>query len=254
MRIAGGNTGLENVNRFSSALEEIVIDQADRSLWLGESTMITRASRFDDLHGVDAIAEFSDANNTIIAHAAMSIDATRNADYRVMGEKVNRNVRRLLGEDPQGSVKYFASQRTGFKGGPKDVIPVIVGADRDTAEELLFLFARYVRLEQNKNRTPRLQEQFREVKTSVERHPIQLLFLEEISLQLEAYEEILASLPPDHPRKHLGAEVVALRALIDETIRIKRTEGIAPSQLTSQDGTQRALREAFGAVIARYRK
>ncbi|PIR87022.1 MAG: hypothetical protein COU11_02215 [Candidatus Harrisonbacteria bacterium CG10_big_fil_rev_8_21_14_0_10_49_15] len=229
--------------QISKALEGIVIDQTRRSAWLGLTTEIVRTSAHDDIrNGVDAVAEFT--NEEIFERMALAIDATRAADQTIITKKIERNLRKILNEKPETRVKYFASLADDFRGSLDGIVPVVIGLDTQHCKELIDLLSELIRLQENKNRTPALQEKFLERRTAIENHPAQIVFLKQIEVQLDFYEEVFSKRTLTKDQQLLLDRVSTLKALIQEIVKDKsRNQNIRITDDYEQDSVLRNIRE-----------
>lgn len=168
----------------SDALETIVVNQAEMNNWFGENSFLIRTSEYDDYNNhVDAVLEFA-IEGKESQRLALAIDSTsassRNND--VINRKIERNIEDVKYD--RTTVKYFESQVDNFRGRLRTVLPVVVGLDERNSDDLISLSATIIKLEAQKiSGNARLAQ----IKKEMEKHPAQLLFLEEIKQQLEMY-------------------------------------------------------------------
>ncbi len=155
----------ESAGNLASVLEAIFNDHAELSEWLGSGVFMVKASRFDDIkNGVDSIAEFQEGEGPA-SHLALAIDATMSSyTVREKLEKIKRGIER----GKLTEVKYFKSEHKGTRGSLSKIPKVVVGADAETIKSLSNLW-------------------LSGDKRALASHPVQFQILEEILLQLHAF-------------------------------------------------------------------
>ncbi|KKU94346.1 MAG: hypothetical protein UY26_C0002G0128 [Candidatus Jorgensenbacteria bacterium GW2011_GWA1_48_13] len=149
-------------SKMATVLEAIIHEQAELSDWLGPDARTMKTSRYDDVkNGVDEIVEFTGEPGKT-SRLALGIDVTFNP---VLDKKLERIVSKIeRGELAQ--VKYFKS--SSLRGEVQQIPEVVVGADQRTVEQLIPV---WLARDQGK----------------LAQHPMQIIMLEEIRLQLEAF-------------------------------------------------------------------
>ena len=155
----------ERVGKLAAVFEGIVHEQAELNEWLGSDVTTIKSSRYDDIKtGVDSVAEFREGP-VATSYLAFAIDVTFSSDT----EKKFERIRGEISRGELARVKYFVSDHTGFMGELKMIPRVVVGADAKTVKELSELW-----LEKDNK--------------ALANHPIQFQILEEILIQLRAFE------------------------------------------------------------------
>ena len=161
----------ERIKKIATAFEAILYQESELSAWLGENVVTINASEFDKFkNGVDTIAEFHEETGT--SHLAMGIDVTFSTDLE---NKFNR-IKKSIDDGELTEIRYFYSKDTGFMGQLNMVPEVIIGAEFKTIEELIDLW-----LERGN-------------KKALGEHQIQFQILEQILIQLKAFEEYASSI------------------------------------------------------------
>ena len=156
----------ERIKKIATAFEAILYQESELSAWLGKNVITINASEFDKFkNGVDIIAEFHEETGT--SHLAMGIDVTFSTDLE---NKFNR-IKESIDDGELTEIRYFYSKDTGFMGQLNMVPEVIIGAEFKTIEELIDLW-----LERGN-------------KEALGKHQIQFQILEQILIQLKAFEE-----------------------------------------------------------------
>jgi len=156
----------EKERTMGRIIEALIYDQVKNNGWFGSDTSILHASKYDDfVNGVDCITTHRDKGAT--AYLALGIDATITSHP---GNKFQRIREDLLG-GALGKIKYFKTEED-HKPLKRDVPHVVVGASPQTLKEVLSLRA--------DGDAERLKS-----------HPVQLLFLAEIVVQLEGFKKFL---------------------------------------------------------------
>ncbi len=184
--------------------------------------MSSRASEFDDIiKGVDMIVEFDKEKAT--ERIALSIDASTASNIEVIKRKIEKNIKNLKRHGLR-DVSYFKSQIMDangecYQGGLKDLIPVVIGADKNNTDNLFKIFAELKYLE-NSNRKQEIQDRIR-IRKSLAKNPIQIVFLKEIKIQLETYRDVLGD-----TIKGLKIKCNSLLEIINKILKEKEEEKI----------------------------
>jgi len=166
---------VEKNKKRGEAFEIVLADQVD---WMGSEALSTLSSRYDDVvNGVDVVVEFEEEK------LAFAVDASINCDPAKIKEKVEKS----LGKVMQGGckVKYFQSQKDNYKGSLEGLIPVVVGLEKENADELLRTFSRLKRLEKEKKED--MKSTRNELREKLYETPLQGVFLRQIKVQLQMY-------------------------------------------------------------------
>lgn len=187
------NTGKKLVDASirSSALEALIVFQ-ERDNWFGENAYLSRTSEYDDYNNhVDVVAEFANEGEET-QRLALAIDATtaKVTNHNIVSKKIERNIEEVKYD--RTTVKYFESQvedKDGvvFRGRLKHILPVVIGLDERSTDDLLALSADIFRLEPEWKSG---NENLKILRKRISKHPAQLLFLEEIKTQLEMYRDL----------------------------------------------------------------
>jgi hypothetical protein len=146
--------------KLATVMEALFLDRARRrGGWLGEGAQVLPASKLDDYqNGVDCITEYKRGNTA--TYLAMAIDATwSSSPYK----KFDR-IRDDLSRGKLGKIEYLEADGKPQRG--KEVPRVVVGASEQTLREVIKLWVDGD-------------------EAALEKHPIQLLFLQEIVDELE---------------------------------------------------------------------
>lgn len=201
--------------RLATIFEAIFHEQAELNQWLGPNVHTIRPSSYDDIeNGIDSIAEFQEEPGRA-SHLALAVDVTYSEDMDVKFERI----RKELEEGTLGTVEYFKSDFIHFVGRKRQVPRVIVGMDPDQIINL--------------------SETWMAKKNSeLETHPAQILVLQEIKLQLEAYEQFCKKRGKTAAAQALGHSL----ALITE---IKKEKDIPLGELEN-DKVFRSIKDYLG--------
>lgn len=172
----------------SESLEVIIGNQIELNNWFGPDALFNRTTEYDDFfNGVDAVAEFK--NKEKPQRLALAIDATMKADLTGVKKKIDRNISKLLNNNLE--VKYFESKIDNYKGKLKNVIPVVLGVEGEDADELVHKFAELIHLKKKLYKSDSDEKLISEKQDQLAKHPVQIIFLKEIKLQLDMYRHIL---------------------------------------------------------------
>ncbi|MCH7604400.1 hypothetical protein IID24_00145 [Patescibacteria group bacterium] len=212
------------------ALEIIIGDQAELSDWFGEQAMVTRTTEFDDIrNGVDAVIEFNLEGGA--ERLALAIDTSTRVVGETMKKKMRRNIEIVTGQRSPLVVKYFRSQVSDFEGTLRGIIPVVIGIERKNADRLSELYAQTTRLEKTKGQAAR--QLLKEKKEEMGTHPAQMVFLEEVSLQLYLYEDLLER--EGSGSEYNIAEIHKMQNLIQRIIDSREKKGISSEGLEDDE-------------------
>jgi len=160
--------------KMAKVFEVIISEQIELSNWLDESALTSQASKYDDIkNGVDTIVEFDEENGP--SHLALAIDVAS-------GHELNRKFERIKKEISNGvltEIKYFPPE------GIKHIPRVVIGANRNTISDLIDKWV---------SKDSKDIEEAREARKGLEGHIMQVIIIEEIISQLEAFIEFAESI------------------------------------------------------------
>lgn len=181
----------------SEALEIIISDQIELNNWFGQDAFFYKTTRYDDIvNGTDAVVEFTTEDKP--ERLALAIDSTSNTSQQKIKEKIDRNIAKVLNNSLE--VKYFNSQVNEDKGVLKGVIPVVIGLEAKNTNNLIDNFAQIIRLKQTSESSSITEthkasskKEYLILRDKMVSNPTQIIFLEEIRMQLNMYQSILNS-------------------------------------------------------------
>ena len=191
--------------KLATIFEAIFHDGLTRGRWLGEDVNAIKPSRFDDIvNKVDSIVEFQkgvavEREDKSASYLALAMDVT-------FGSHVEEKLRRIknveIGEGKLTQIKYFESRYLGGQLELSGVPRVVVGADRETVKGLVEVW-------------------LSGDEKALEAHPLRAMVLEEIRMQLEAFEAYARS------QKHDAEAAVYHEAsmLVRDIMQTKRAQG-----------------------------
>lgn len=157
---------VKRLQKLAKIFEAIIFQHAEQSNWFGESATTLETSRYDDIvNKVDAIVEFQEGESSA-SHLAVAMDVTIAEHF---GAKFD-HVKQGIDEGKLTEVKYFASDFLNIRGRKSKVPHVIIGVDRKTLYDVIDAWM--------KGDNRRLAD-----------HPVQIKILEEIRVQLRAYQK-----------------------------------------------------------------
>ncbi len=223
----------EENRKRAMCLEIVLTDQIYDGNWFGEEAMTSKTHKYDDIaNGVDMIVEFDKEEPERVA---LTVDASTASDKHVIEKKIRRNMEKLKNRNCLQEIKYFKSQISDangryHKGSLRDLIPVVVGANKGNINKLFEIFSELKFLEENKNETTKTRRG--ELRRELAEDSIQGIFLKEIKLQLETYIRIIGG-QDEKVLKKCGS----LLKIIDEVIDEKERDGIFNREKIQQDQT-----------------
>ncbi|MDO8407912.1 MAG: hypothetical protein Q7S95_01600 [bacterium] len=161
---AEGRVGGENIKRASRVFEAMAFEGIRAHEWLGPDAVPFRTTRFDDYkNGIDLVTEIQRGEDPA-EHLALAIDVTFGQKAQ---EKKFERIREEILKEGLGKIKYFRSERNGFRGELSMIPKVIIGIEPRNVIRMSQLWAND------------------EKKLAV--LPAQMAMLEEIGAQLEAF-------------------------------------------------------------------
>lgn len=207
-----GDSERQMGRRFSEAFERLFKIWAVRLSWFGEHSEIISTSEYDDfVKGVDGILVLNEERKGS-EYMALAIDTTH-AGAEKVDEKMLRALDRVTDGEEPFIVKYF--ERKNFRGQLRGSVPVIIGLDDRDANEIIDTIGQVLNLLRQKNRVQRQNEILQEKMTFLKSHPAQVVFLEEIRLQLAMYQRALAKVAePNTQIQETKAHVENIQRLI----------------------------------------
>jgi hypothetical protein len=173
----------------SEAMEKIIVEGGEIHNWFGGDSSLIQTTEYDDIfNGIDVVLEIEiegEENKRI----ALVVDVTMSSDTSILQKKIANNLSSITGKKPK-EVKYFRSEITDEAEKIQDIIPVVVGLDKENSSELLTLFANIQRLKNVSGKSENDRKKLKENLKNAELHPAQKIFLNEIAMQLETYLNI----------------------------------------------------------------
>ena len=121
--------------KMADAFEFIVNEQIELADWLGESTNTYKTALYDDYkNGIDTVTEIV-TDDRYSSYFGLAFDVSYAND-------VTKKFQRIKWEIDKGvlpKIKYFQSENTDFRGELSEIPRVVIGADRNTIDELMEL-------------------------------------------------------------------------------------------------------------------
>jgi hypothetical protein len=161
--------------KYSTTLEAIINQRIQLSDWLGSDVDTRKTCEYDDIfNGIDIIAEFKNQERSP-SLLGLGVDISFSTDIR---KKISR-IKHEIEQGTLGEIKYFESETSGFQGRQTNVPRVVIGVDQ---KRLLDLMAKWY--------TGKTKE--------LDSHPAQIIFVEEILLQLATYRDYAQKIGQGH--------------------------------------------------------
>lgn len=158
---------------YAEVLEAILYDQIELSDWFGANARTIKTSFFDDIvNGSDLILELEDIKKTF-SHLSLSVDVTFGTSTET---KKFSAIKDKIDAGTLGTIKYFHSEKGGFRDELSKVPQVVIGVEKDMVIQLSGLWAG----EHGRNREGNLK---------LATHPVQRIIFTEILLELRAFKE-----------------------------------------------------------------
>lgn len=161
----------------AEVFEALLYDQTEKQNWLGQDTSTIKTSRFDDIaNGVDMAVEVLPEDKPA-SHIGLAVDATFSND-------VDAKIKAILKSIDEGTmahIKYFHSENTDDRKKLYKIPRVVIGAGADTVDSLAEL---WLRASSKKADASVVKES----KETLRAHFIQFQILEQILMQLHAFE------------------------------------------------------------------
>ncbi len=168
--------------------EQMVIDGVNHGGWMGPHARAIKASPFDDeFRKTDFTIEHDEAG--LVSHMGLAVDVTtsQNVNSKLV------NIREEIRRGTLGSIEYFYSPYTGFRGQLEQVPRVVVGADRIAVMVLMNKWNDCPALTTARLKNPTSMSTNREVYPSLMESYIQFQILEQISMQLKEFGRYAAA-------------------------------------------------------------
>lgn len=132
---------------------------------------------------------------------ALVIDATigksiKGGSMETVQKKVKRNIKKVI--EKKVSMKYFKSAVDGYKGKLENIIPVVIGLEGVTANELISLYAEIIKLKSIEPKTMADEEALAYKMRDAQEHPAQIVMLEQIRTQAQMYITLLENLGEEY--------------------------------------------------------
>ncbi len=210
---------------------EIVITESEVYDWFGPNAHIIRTTEYDDIfNGVDAVIEFNDeTGHERHQHVALVIDITTAGDSKFLEAKIDKNIKSLTGKsEKKKRVKYFESPITGEQQSLDTIIPVVIGLDEHNSQELLATFAQIKKLSAKEGKNENERNLIMDLKKEMAEHPAQVVFLKEITMQLEHYQSLFKI------DQKTGEEIQNILSIIYEVVLDKKNIDCAQIEGTDQ--------------------
>lgn len=149
-----------NTKKVAEVLEGLVLMNSELNNWLGNATTL-KSSEYDDyVNGVDMISEWKSPEGPQVL--ALAVDVTFGS--QAVAKKIAR-IKSEMQAGKLGSIKYFRTDDGVPQPAQPNVPRIVIGVSQDVVDELAGLWL----LKDNK---------------ALANHPIQKLFLQQMSLQL----------------------------------------------------------------------
>ena len=208
--------------QFALILEAIIYTQIREARWLGEHAAPILTSRFDDvMNGVDTIVKIGkEAEGP--SHLAFGVDVTFSTH---LGDKF-KNIKEKIKGGLLAGVRYFQPQGMELRGKTLAVPLFVVGADIDHVIDLAELW----------------MGDSAEDKRLLKRHQFQVILLEQIRRQAEAFELYAR----DFKRPEVADAYLRVGKIIGEILRAK---------IANQEFDRRTWKRdnVFAAIVSRAR-
>ena len=143
---------------------------------------MVQTSDFDDIaNGTDVLyicEQENDAGKVYFNNLLVDI-TTDTTDG--LNKKLGRNFEKIMSASSGAKIKYYENIKNQYKGEISEVIPVVLGLDKENASRLMLDCLEVA--EGNKT------------KKEIENHPASIIFLEEMKRQFEAYSKAIENSP-----------------------------------------------------------
>lgn len=170
--------------KFGDNMEFLLDKCGEQNNWFGENSFISKTLKYDDyFNGVDFVLEYdlSELNNSP-QRVAIMVDCTSSREK--IDKKISNNLRSM--ELGKTRVKYFESQVDSFKG-EVVCVPVVIGLNEEHINQLMDNIG-------NNN--------------YLANSSAQVVFLEEIRMQLRLYRQFLSTKKSDFFKTLLEIEAI----------------------------------------------
>jgi len=182
--------------KLAKIFEAIIYHQGELGNWFGESGMIIKSARYDDIkNGVDLIIEFPKEEDGEEPYLALAVDVTFSS-YEDLYKKLDR-IKDGIEKGELAKIEYFKSEHTEFKGAINDIPKTVIGTDTKILYEVMDLWVN-------------------EEEKELEKHPIQFMILDQIMMQLVKFKEYAESVKKPAIAEKYNRAIKILEKIIEE--------------------------------------
>lgn len=206
--------------RRGELFEAIVNNGIEGYHWLGKDAKVIVPSRFDDIkNGIDSIVVLK----IKLGHATLALSVDMTKDATAMRGKIAK-IKSSIDRGELSMIKYFAFG--GFRG-ERSVPRTIVGADQNTIHNVAELLLRAKKMAQNK--VSKESDVWKEVDQLLRNHPFQFQMLDEIRIQLNAFQTYAESIGQTELADRYAEALDIVMHIAEEKERVRQ-----PSSLRNQ--------------------
>ncbi len=235
--------------RKAQLLEALLTEQIELSNWFGENTYTIIPAEFDDLfHGIDLALEIEDEDG--IKHLALGIDVTSSS---ASVRKKLKIIKDHIANGTLTAMEYFHSEdhNPDFYGTMNNIPQVVIGTNGKTIRELGELWmsayglAKLRRDSKQDPLSPEAEEHqkrsAKEAKQKLADHRVQILMLEEIKMQLIAFQKFALKMS----RAPIAVKMMEVLDLINSILSLKETPSTDDVFQNQEDFVFQSLTEAL---------
>jgi len=187
----------EESKQYAEILEAIIHDNIEKSNWLGRDAHSIKSSRYDDIkNGVDMIVEFQDEDEAVSSRLALVVDITFSTQIREKIDRIKEDIR----NGRMAEVKYFSSDLSNQRGELVKLPNVVIGAEIGNVKKVRDAW-------------------MNESGNGLERHPLQMLMLEEIQKQLIFFMNYAIEYRQDEVAKSYKQALSIVFRILKEKVR-----------------------------------
>lgn len=208
---------------YAKVLEAVLYDQIRGGEWFGPKAQAIKTSRYDDyFNGSDFVIELKQSAQAI-SHLGLSVDVTFGITTE---EKKFIAIKENIDAGTLGEIKYFHSEKAGFRGELTQVPQVVIGVEKETVVQIAGMWAER-------------REKKRDGEGLLKDHPVQRIILAEILLELQTFKGYAERTD----KKNIADIYTKNIAIVEGILREKPPTGLAEMR---KDKVFTAIRESMG--------
>lgn len=147
--------------------------------YFGSHAKLESTTLSDDIgHKIDAYVNFDLPKESKSHCIALAINASMNSDLDSLKEKLEVNLKKVLGRNrKEVEIKYYRHPDGKEDRRPDIIVPVVIGVDGKNCNKLFEMFAEIIQLEQQEDKSDEDKRLLQEKIEVAKNNPAQIIFL-----------------------------------------------------------------------------